>query len=75
MGRMFYECSALVELNLSSFDVQDTVDFEEMFLDCRSDTVLKIRSNVYEKIRKKEISKIEIFENKSFDCSDSYNIQ
>ena len=42
MGNMFYECSSLTNLNLSSFDTSKVTDMENMFSRCRSLTSLDV---------------------------------
>ena len=56
MGRMFYQCASLKELNISNFNILNPVTIYGMFLGCSKELKKKIR-NQFQNIRK------EAFEN------------
>ena len=39
MGKMFYGCSSLTNLNLSSFNIKNDSDMGNMFLGCRVEII------------------------------------
>ena len=44
MSCMFFECSSLKEINLSSFNTQNVTDMSAMFGGCLDELKLKIKS-------------------------------